>query len=137
MLRESQFQASRASSAQKPWVGGLFVPKNYQWLHFLFSGSVIWWTAFWVICRWNEIEETKQCVKEGFFQKVMAKSSNLSNRHSCEPKIVSYLLYPVHVGDKILVLVWNHIVKNLLILDNNQKIYTKFLSFDVLKTFKI
>ena len=40
---------------------GWFVPKNFQWLHLLFSGSVIWWTAFWVICPWNEFEETKQC----------------------------------------------------------------------------
>ena len=43
---------------------GWFVPKNFQWLHFLFSGSVIWWTAFWVICPWNEFEETEQCAKD-------------------------------------------------------------------------
>ena len=40
---------------------GWFVPKNFQWLHFLFSGPVIWWTAFWVICPWNEFEEREQC----------------------------------------------------------------------------
>ena len=40
---------------------GWFVPKKIQWLHFLFSVSVIWWTAFWVICPWNEFEETEQC----------------------------------------------------------------------------
>ena len=36
-------------------------------------------------------------LKVGFFQKVMAKFSNLSNRHACEPKIVSELLFPVNV----------------------------------------
>ena len=41
-------------------------------------------------------------VKVGFFQKVMAKFSNLSNRHACEPKIVPELLFPVHVVTKIL-----------------------------------
>ena len=38
-----------------------FVPKKFQCLHILFSGSLIWGTAFWVICPWNEFEETKQC----------------------------------------------------------------------------
>ena len=41
-------------------------------------------------------------IKVGFFQKVMAKFSNLSNRHACEPKIVPELLFPVHVINKIL-----------------------------------
>ena len=36
-------------------------------------------------------------VKVGLFQKVIAKFSNLSNRHACEPKIVSELLFPVSV----------------------------------------
>ena len=36
-------------------------------------------------------------VKVGFFEKVMAKFSNLSNRHTCEPKIVSELLFPVNI----------------------------------------
>ena len=36
-------------------------------------------------------------LKVGFFEKVMAKFSNLSNRHTCEPKIVSELLFPVNI----------------------------------------
>ena len=40
--------------------GGLF-QKNTNGYIFV-SGSLIWWTAFWVICPWNEFEETKQCV---------------------------------------------------------------------------
>ena len=36
-------------------------------------------------------------LKVGSFQKVMAKVSNLSNRHACEPKIVPELLFPVNV----------------------------------------
>ena len=36
-------------------------------------------------------------IKVGFFQKVMAKSSNLSNRHACEPNIVLEPLFPVHI----------------------------------------
>ena len=40
-------------------------------------------------------------LKVGFFQKVMAKFSNLSNRHACEPKIVSELLFPVNVNNTI------------------------------------
>ena len=43
-------------------VWGWFVSKKFQWLHFFFSGSLSWWTAFWVICPWNEFEETEQCV---------------------------------------------------------------------------
>ena len=35
-------------------------------------------------------------VKVGFSQKVMAKFSNLSDCHSCEPKIVPALLIPVN-----------------------------------------
>ena len=34
-------------------------------------------------------------VKVGFTQKVMAKCSNWSNRHACEPKIVSQFLFPL------------------------------------------
>ena len=41
-------------------------------------------------------------VKVGFSQKVMAKFSNLSNCHSCEPKIVPALLIPVNDNNKIL-----------------------------------
>ena len=40
-------------------------------------------------------------IKGSFFQKVMAKFSNLSNRHACEPKIVPELLFPVSVVDII------------------------------------
>ena len=35
-------------------------------------------------------------LKVGFIQKVMAKFSNLSNRHACEPKIVSDFIFPVN-----------------------------------------
>ena len=42
-------------------------------------------------------------VKVGFHQKVMAKFSNLSNRHACEPKIVPELLFPVHVINRTVV----------------------------------
>ena len=41
-------------------------------------------------------------VKVGFSQKVMAKFSNLSNCHSCEPKIVPAHLIPVNDNNKIL-----------------------------------
>ena len=44
----------------------------------------------------------KPRVKVGFSQKVMAKFSNLSNCHSCEPKIVPALLIPVNNNNKIL-----------------------------------
>ena len=40
-------------------------------------------------------------VKVGFFQKVMAIFSNSSNRHACEPKIVSEFLFPVNVVNTI------------------------------------
>ena len=45
-----------------------------------------------------------QCLKVGFFQKVMAKCSNLSNRHACEPKIVPELLFPVLIVNEEIVL---------------------------------
>ena len=47
-------------------------------------------------------ELCKPIVKVGFFQKVMAKFSNLSNCHSCEPKIVPALLIPINNISKIL-----------------------------------
>ena len=50
-------------------------------------------------------------VKVGFFQKVMAKFSNLSYCHSCEPKIVCELLFPVHVIIKVLVIFWIYLAK--------------------------
>ena len=43
-------------------------------------------------------------LKVGFFQKVLAKFSNFSKCHSCEPKIVSEHLFPVNIINKILVL---------------------------------
>ena len=43
-------------------------------------------------------------VKEGLFQKVLAKFSNLSKFHSCEPKIVPELLIPVNDNNKLLVI---------------------------------
>ena len=50
----------------------------------------------------NQIRVEAFIVKVGFFQKVMAKFSNLSNCHSCEPKIVPALLIPVNDNNKIL-----------------------------------
>ena len=46
--------------------------------------------------EFKNISHHHQLVKVGFFQKVMAKFYNLSNRHACEPKIVSKLLFPVN-----------------------------------------
>ena len=46
-------------------------------------------------------KEPRDILKVVFFQKVMAKSFNLSNRHACEPKIVSELLFPVNVINTI------------------------------------
>ena len=45
-------------------VWGWFVPKTFQGLHFLFSWSLSWRTAFWVICSWNEFEEREQCAPD-------------------------------------------------------------------------
>ena len=39
-----------------------------------------------------------------FFQKVLAKFSNFSKCHSCEPKIVPELLIPVNDNNKILII---------------------------------
>ena len=44
---------------------------------------------------------TETYVKVGFLQKVMAKFSNLSNRHACEPKIVLEYLFPVSVINEL------------------------------------
>ena len=43
-------------------------------------------------------------LKVGFFQKVMAKFSNLSDCHSCEPEIVPELLIPLNDSNEILVI---------------------------------
>ena len=45
-------------------------------------------------------------LKVGLLQKVMAKFSNLSNSHSCEPKIIPALLIPVNDNNKILAIFW-------------------------------
>ena len=54
-------------------------------------------------------------VKVVFFQKVLAKFSNFSKCHSCEPKIVPELLIPVNDNNKILVIFWICILHRLLI----------------------
>ena len=50
-------------------------------------------------------------IKVGFLQKVMAKFSNLSNRHACEPRIVPEHLFPVSVINKLQVTFWIHLAK--------------------------
>ena len=50
-------------------------------------------------------------LKVGFLQKVMAKFSNLSNRHACEPKIVPEHLFPVSAINKLQVILWIHLAK--------------------------
>ena len=64
-------------------VWGWFVPKTFQGLHFLFSGSLSWWIAIWVICPWNKFEEKKQCeleynslINRPFFCKHKLKTDN-------------------------------------------------------------
>ena len=52
-----------------------------------------------------------RALKVGFLQKVMAKVSNLSNRHACEPKIVPEHLFPVSVINKLQVILWIHLAK--------------------------
>ena len=56
------------------------------------DNSLFYKLYFFLIKKCKELR-----VKVGFFQKVMAKFSNLSYCHSCEPKIVPELLFPVHV----------------------------------------
>ena len=55
--------------------------------------------------EWNSL------VKVGFFQKMMAKYSNLWNRHACEPKIVSELLFPVNVINTFMGNILTHLAK--------------------------
>ena len=43
------------------------------------------------------LKKVDHTVKIIFFQRVMAKFSNLSNRHAYEPEIVSELLLPVKI----------------------------------------
>ena len=61
MLRQSHVRASRASPAQKLQGLRVVCSKTFSGLHFLFSGYLSCWTAFWVICPWNEFEEKEQC----------------------------------------------------------------------------
>ena len=42
-------------------VWGWFVPKTFQGLHFLFSGSLSWSIYIWAICPWNKFDEKAQC----------------------------------------------------------------------------
>ena len=44
---------------------------------------------------------------------MLAKFSNLSKCHSCEPKIVPELLIPVNDNDEILVVLWINLVKGM------------------------
>ena len=42
-------------------VWGWFIPKTFQGLPFLFSGSLSWLMYIWVICPWNKFDEKAQC----------------------------------------------------------------------------
>ena len=42
-------------------VWGWFLPKTFQGLHFLFSGSLSWSIYIWAICPWNKFDEKAQC----------------------------------------------------------------------------
>ena len=55
------------------------------------------------------MEKSNTYVKVGFFQKVLAKFSNSSKCHSCEPKIVPELLIPVTDNNKLLVSLWTNL----------------------------
>ena len=59
----------------------------------------------------NKLAVSCQFLKVCFFQKVMAKFSNLSNRHACEPKIVPELLFPVNVFNTIWTICSIHLAK--------------------------
>ena len=52
-----------------------------------------------------------EILKVGFFKNVMAKFSKLSNRHACEPKIVSELLFPVNVINTFMGNILTHLAK--------------------------
>ena len=43
--------------------------------------------------------------KGRFFSESDGKILNLSNRHACEPKIVSVLLFPVHIVNRLLIII--------------------------------
>ena len=67
----------------------------------------------------------------------MAKFSNLSNRHACEPKIVPEHLFPVSVINKSQVTFWIHLTKKPAYYElwykNLKEIY-KFNIYDAVKS---
>ena len=67
----------------------------------------------------------------------MAKFSNLSNRHACEPKIVSELLFPVNAINTIWVIFWIHLAKKSAYYDIESKKLKEIIDFDVYNGFKI
>ena len=74
------------------------------------------WAAFFrqtfrAEVEWFLAASSTATVKVGFSQKVMAKFSNFSNCHSCEPKIVPVLLIPVNDNNIILAILWIVVVK--------------------------
>ena len=75
------------------------------------------------IIHW--VGATYSFLKVGFSQKVMAKFSNFSNCHSCEPKIVPILLIPVHDNNIILAILWIVVV----IKSPRCKIWLKWANF--------
>ena len=84
-----------------------------SYLHYQFNYIGLAWTIKHGISLKKQKSDhkvtSKTCayhVKVGFFQKVLAKFSNFSKCHSCEPKIVPELLIPVNNNNKILVILW-------------------------------
>ena len=49
---------------ERKWVWGWFIPKTFQGLHFLFSGSLSWLMYIWAKCPWNKFDEKAQCEHE-------------------------------------------------------------------------
>ena len=74
--------------------------------------------------------------KGRFFQKVMAKFSNLSNRHACEPKIVFKLLFPVNVINTIWAIFLIHLSYKSAYYELKQKILKEIFDFNVYIAFK-
>ena len=61
MLRQSRLRASRVSPAQKSQGLRVVCSKNFSTAtFFLFSGSLSWWIAYWVISPGNKFEEKAQ-----------------------------------------------------------------------------
>ena len=73
-----------------------------------YKNKVKLWKVCYGCCN---LFASRDHLKVGFFQKVMAKSSNLSNRHACEPNIVLEPLFPVHIVNIRIVLFWKNFVK--------------------------